>query len=50
MSYFAYFQTNSIRQPLKQSQNMRWNYHIARSKLHSAQWTHLGMLRMLTTT
>jgi len=38
-SYFAYFQPNSIQKPLKQSKNIRWNYYVARSKLHPANWT-----------
>jgi len=49
-SYFAYFQPNSIRKPLKQTQNIRWNYYIDMSKLHLASWTHLGTLHMLAKT
>jgi len=41
---FTYFQPNSKRRPLVQSQNNGWNYYIARSKLHPANWTHLGTL------
>jgi len=37
---------NPIQQgePLEQSQTIKWNYHIARSKLHPANWTHLDIL------
>ena len=47
---FAYFQPNSIRRPMKQSQNIMWNYYIARPKLYPANWTHLGTLQMLVKT
>jgi len=33
-----------MRKPLKQSQNIGWNYYIARSKLHPANWTHFSTL------
>jgi len=49
-SYFANFQPITIRKPLKQFQNSRWNYYIAGSKLHPANWTHLGTLWMLAKT
>jgi len=48
--YFAYFQPNSTRKPLEQSQNIKWNYDIGRSKLHPTNWTHLGILQMLART
>jgi len=50
MSCFAYFQPNSIRKPLKQSQMIRWNQYIARPQLHPANRTHLRTLRMLAKT
>jgi len=49
-SYFVYFQPNSMRKPLKQYQNIGWNYYITRSKLHPANRTHLVTLRMLAKT
>jgi len=53
-SFCVYFQPNSTRKPLKQSQNIGWNYYIARSKLHPANWTHLSYklvtMRMLAKT
>jgi len=39
-----------VKKVLKQSQNIRWNYHIASSKLHPANWTHLGILQTLAKT
>jgi len=49
-SYFVYFQPNSIYKPLQKSQNIRWNYYIARSKLHPTNWTNLDTLQMLAKT
>ena len=40
------FQPNLIRKPLKQSQNIRWNYYIARSELNPANWIHLTPLNI----
>ena len=47
---FCDFQPNSVRKPLKQSQNIGWNHYVTRSKLHPANWTHLGTLRMFAKT
>jgi len=47
---FCNFKPNSVKKPIKQSRNIGWNYYITRSKLHPANWTHLGTLRMLAKT
>jgi len=39
-----------MRKPLKQSQNIRWNYYIARSELHPANWIHFDTLWILAMT
>jgi len=44
----VYFQLET--KGLKQSENIRWNYYIARSKLHPVNWTHLGTVQMLAKT